>query len=821
MTKTLPNPAPLTLVVASLRPDAFDVHRVRGRESLSRTYAFDVRATSAEPIDELLGSSATLTLEVGGRPRVIHGVVTRVRAGDERRADTVGYVVRIEPRLALLRHERTSRIFQDETVADVVRRVLGSLHIPNEWRLTRELPLRPFVVQYRESSLAFVERLLSEAGIFYRFESRPGVDREVIVFGDAPSAYALSDSPAMQFADVAGSSTSGWDKVTAFRRTTRVAPTRARFRDRDPDRPGLALDSTARVGRAGAVELVEGGVDDARGVVAEEKAADAIAALAALLPHAERPTDDEHDGAFLFPEWRDVRARAAAQLGARRRRAEVCDGESRSSAMAPGGRFVLHGHTVARMDGDYVVVSVTHDAAVGRAAGLYENAFECVPASTAYLPAPPKRRVTQSTHTATVVGPPGEEIHVDVAGRIKIHFHWDRRGGSDTSCWIRPMQAWSGTGWGSQFIPRVGMEVVVAFDGGDLDRPIVLGCVTNGTHPPVFPIGDKTRSGVRTQTYKGSGHNELSFEDAPEREQIFLRAQRDLDEKVGRNHSLRVGADEALDVVGHREERIGRTASLVVSGERRETIDGDVTIQHRRSRIDAVEKDMDLRVSGVRTTRVGVRDELEVQGVAEHRFAKDATTRVLGNATLIVGESDASRSLNVHAEGVATLSASKQLVLEATEGLVLRCGKTTLRIGEDGIELSGGAIRAATEKGSLEVGAEGVKLLSGDGYARFDDKILLKTGSASVSMSREVKIDGDRVLLNAPDKAKEEPAPPPRPPTGIVLTDQAGEPLPSCRFVIALDGGGERSGVTDRDGKAQVEVPANGKIRFPDLTDVG
>lgn len=197
------------------------------------------------------------------------------------------------------------------------------------------------------------------------------------------------------------------------------------------------------------------------------------------------------------------------------------------------------------------------------------------------------------------------------------------------------------------------------------------------------------------------------------------------------------------------------------------------------------------------------------------------TTRVEGNATLIVGQHDARRSLNVHVEGGGTVSTTDALELLAQGGLTLRCGKTTLRITEDGIELSGGSIRVASEKGGVEVDANGVKLLSGDGYAHLDDKIVLRTKRASLSMGDEVKLDGSRILLNAPDKAKDPPALAPEPPTEIILVDKQGNPLPNQRFLIELAGdAGERCGVTDKDGKARIDLASGGKIRFPDLSEV-
>ena len=120
------------------------------------------------------------------------------------------------------------------------------------------------------------------------------------------------------------------------------------------------------------------------------------------------------------------------------------------------------------------------------------------------------------------------------------------------------MQPWAGAAWGHQFIPRVGMEVVVVFEGGDPDKPMVLGSLYNGTHPPPFALpGDKTRSGIRTQSSPGGGgFNELCFEDAAGREQVYLHAQRDLDEVVEQNHTLLVRNDELLRVLGNRMDRI-------------------------------------------------------------------------------------------------------------------------------------------------------------------------------------------------------------------------------------------------------------------------
>src|SRR5262249_39620130 len=150
-----------------------------------------------------------------------------------------------------------------------------------------------------------------------------------------------------------------------------------------------------------------------------------------------------------------------------------------------------------------------------------------IPANVRVRPRRARRRVRQVLETAVVVAPEGKEIHADELGRIRVRFHWDLASENDEqrSCWIRVAQPWAGTNWGAQFIPRAGMEVLVSFLGGDLDRPVVIGTLYNATHPLPFPIPDKlTQSGIRTQsTPDGGGFNELVFDDARGREVVMLR----------------------------------------------------------------------------------------------------------------------------------------------------------------------------------------------------------------------------------------------------------------------------------------------------------
>src|SRR5690606_15876447 len=252
----------------------------------------------------------------------------------------------------------------------------------------------------------------------------------------------------------------------------------------------------------------------------------------------------------------------------------------------------------------------------------------------------PARRIRQVSETASVVGPRGEAIHADEHGRIKVKFHWDLSARDDdaASCWLHVSQAWVGANWGSQFLPRVGTEVVVTFLGGDPDRPLVTGSVYNGTHPPPFPLpGEMTKSGVRTQsTPGGSGYNELSFEDRTGSELVHLRAERDLEvvaqndarEEIGRDRELDVKRDLKQIVGGGHTLRVVGGEAIMIEKDGDERIGGDAGL--------AVTGRQGVRVPADRTTRSEGRDRTDVEETSTPTFHDDQIVRVLGHQVTVV-----------------------------------------------------------------------------------------------------------------------------------------------------------------------------------------
>jgi type VI secretion system secreted protein VgrG len=323
----------------------------------------------------------------------------------------------------------------------------------------------------------------------------------------------------------------------------------------------------------------------------------------------------------------------------------------------------------------------------------YSNSFACISSQVPFRP--PRltpRPMVRGVQTAIVVGPSGEEIHVDEHGRVKVQFHWDRDGqrNEKSSCWVRVSQPWGGEMWGGMFIPRIGQEVIVDFIEGDPDRPLITGRVYNGVNPTPYPLPDeKTKSTFRTNTSPGgAGFNELRFEDKKGSEQVFIHAQRNMDVHV-KNDSMEtilhdrhqtIGAEGKGGKVGDQNEMIYRDKSLKVHRHSQEHIGGDLKllvggidgagnqdILVKANRKEMVDVDSHLTVGGKRNEKVGDTWSITV--------SKDLQVNVGTNHALEAGQ-------EIHLKAT-------QVVIEAATGLTLKVGGNFITLDMAGISVSG------------------------------------------------------------------------------------------------------------------------------------
>ena len=509
-------------------------------EALNLPYRLTLELVVDEPridLDDLLGDSCTCEIDRdGGDARTVHGLVFS--------ADDLGRVagrhhIRLEvgPALALLAQSVDTRAWQDTAAPDVVRDVLS----PELARDNRSLdidalaladyPRRDYCVQFRESDLAFASRLLEEEGITYHF-THDGPSERLVLTDDNRDFPALQPAPLELIETEPDTAPSeSLQRFTWGRRLRSTSVDQRNFDWQSPDSPRSAA-------RPGA---------DLRGRTREVY---------------------EHDD-IVYPGDGPRHARLKQErlaLGG-----HVASGASNVARLAPGLWFALQGHARSELDDKYLVTRVVHrghspDAAIFNnqpsTAPRYTNEFECVPLSEPHRPARlhTKPRVS-GLQTAIVTGPPGEEVHCDEHGRIKVLPHWDRNAPSDdtSSWWVRVTQAFAGPGWGSFFLPRIGMEVVIDFLDGDPDRPLVVGCVYNGTNSPPYPLpAEKTKTTIKSNSSPGGGgSNELRFEDQAGAEEVYLHAQRNFNCVVEASMSLSVGGSETDSIAGNRTTSVG------------------------------------------------------------------------------------------------------------------------------------------------------------------------------------------------------------------------------------------------------------------------
>ena len=222
-------------------------------------------------------------------------------------------------------------------------------------------------------------------------------------------------------------------------------------------------------------------------------------------------------------------------------------------------------------DGQYVLTSVDHRAELGleyrsgdaQQDRFYGNRFTCIPSGLPYAPTRlTPRPVIQGPQTAVVVkGPGGDEIFTDPYGRVKVQFHWDRSGepNPDSSCWIRVAHHNSGSNFGMIYIPRGDQEVIVSFEEGDPDRPIITGSVYNPNLMSTYVLPTKKMvTGFRTNTYPGGGgYNEISSDDTAGGEQIFMHGQKDMDQIINNDSREHVQSNRHM-IIGNPQAAFGR-----------------------------------------------------------------------------------------------------------------------------------------------------------------------------------------------------------------------------------------------------------------------
>lgn len=655
----------------------FEVVRFSGVEEMSSLYRYEITVSVKPPMPEpdpreIVGKRATLRIATTTDPpyRVVHGVIAEAEElGDSHGA--MLYRIVLMPPLVRAAHRRRSRIFLDKTLRQILTAVLtgdprlapGGEVEPDDgdavsytpaaetfcFRVTDTSRLdspaaRAYCVQYAETDLAFVMRLLEDEGWSFHYENGRGAS--LLVISDRDGGRARLDPFLPLAPNVRGR------EVNDVKLGARLRPSKVSLGEYNWKKPSLDMS----------VERGEG--------------ADLV--------------DQDYPGGYVETPALGAPL-AEARLSRYQAEADYAVAESRCRLLAAGTIFDLS-HPKSRYEGEHLVtrieiraeqggvvhISGGHDGR-GAAAGAppYTAKLECARRGRAGAPAesrwaPPQvtpRPRIHGTQTAVVTADPsapGAEINVggppggDI-GCVRLRFRWDRDSArlakEPSSCWVRVSQVFAGAGQGGIWHPRVGVEVIVDFEDGDPDRPLVTGRVYNGQNLPT--AGPPTYSSLKSfSSPGGGGFNEISFEDAAGGEQITVHAARDSVEQVGRDRSANVGRD--------RSEQVGNNSTSLVGVDRSETTGGSRSTMVNADNTEVVGSNASMQVGANHSVVVGGAQSTVVGGDQSAVVSGSQSASVFGSRQETV---DGGHALTVQGEQSVSSGGAQTITTASTQGL--------------------------------------------------------------------------------------------------------------------------------------------------------
>jgi len=579
---------------------SLSVRRIVVEEAISELFTVSVWAMSRRDdldVESLVGLDASLRVQSGvlhlqQDTRLWQGVCDHVEQVQAEPTGLSTYFLRIVPKLWLLTQRRGQRIYQHLSIPDIVDTLLAEWTIVPLWKVDRGLyPKLELKVQHGESDHAFLCRLLEEAGIAYTLPDL-GATKTTLTLSDKlqaepprPVSLPFVDNP---------NEAAEKELVTRVRLAHEVRPGASTIGDYDFRNPRLPL-----VGKA---PLVPVPGPEAR---LEHYRPDAGAFLAQSAGGGTPFADDKGVYRHDPKHGTDLSARVLAAMRADKRDVRF---ETNVLDLHPGRLFRIEHHPHPELGAGLLLLKeLTIEAEVGKEWSIRGRAV-FADSKVPYRPAQKTPRpLAHGLQSATVVGPPGAEIHTDEFGRVRVQFAWDREGKRDdnSSCWMRVSQGWAGAGFGMFMLPRVGQEVLVAYLDGDPDQPIVAGRAFNGQELVPYKLPDnKTVSTWKSSSSPHTGgYNEIKYDDQAGRELVYMQAQRDKHQLVKRDEVERTGGDKRSTVVGDED--------LVVKGTRKQLVLGGEHVHVVLNRNEQVSGSASLTVVVNRDEKVGVNHALE------------------------------------------------------------------------------------------------------------------------------------------------------------------------------------------------------------------
>ncbi|MER8367642.1 type VI secretion system tip protein TssI/VgrG [Mesorhizobium sp. M1378] len=757
----MPSEQRATVVQTPVGAELLTFTHLVGRDEISRCLAYTVGFVSPSPdIDPLKMLGGPVSVEGEADPqRWFSGIVSDFRL--TRIEDRLAYYEAVvRPWLWFLGNTTDCRIFQNMSVIEIVEEVFSKYSTAKfEKRLQGSYPPREYCVQYDETDLDFVQRLLEHEGILYFFEHGEG--KHTLVLADAMSK--LKPAPGYEkvpYHFEGQGSRRDVEYITEWIPGSSVRPGAYVHTDYDFKKPGA--DLMAKSAQPFNHKLAAGENYRQPGAHLEVGRGDSLAAI-------------------RREEIQAVHQRIAA-VGTVR-------------GLYSGCTFKLDGFPREDQNQEYLVVSAEYrlfDPGYRAHADVDSENFKVIlgVAPTALPYRPPRvttRPIMRGPQTATVVGPSGEEIFTDKYARVKVQFHWDRLGKKDqnSSCFVRVSQTWAGSGWGFIQIPRIGQEVIVDFIEGDPDLPIITGRVYNAAQMPPYGLpGNATQSGWKSDSSKGGGgYNELMFEDKAGSELVNFQAQKDhhllikhdrnklvqhdqsdridhdakhsvghnLDEDVGNNKTVKIGVDQTTNIGSNDTETVGKNRSLTVGIDETINIGSNSTETIGANHTQTVGLVQTITVGAARVDSVGAAEQRSVGGLQSNDIGATRSVSVGVSQSHKVGTSDswdigADQNVKIGGGQNAKIAKDQKAEIGATR---------SVKIGnDDGTEIGGNRALKIAKNSSVEVGEGGAINVGKKLIIEAGDSIMIKSGSASIELKKDgtISITGKDIFVKGSGK---------------------------------------------------------------------
>jgi len=733
-------------ITTPLGADVLLFHAMHIREELGRLGEWQVDLLSARGdinLDEILGKNVTVNLAMQEDGiRHFNGYVTRFAQGGMY-GRYHRYVAEVRPWLWFLTRTADCRIFQEMTVPDILKAVFAE-EPTNDFKLelTNSYRKWTYCVQYRETDFNFVSRLMEHEGIYYYVRHTDG--HNTLVLTDSTSKHApAAGYEKVKFIAPDKLARPELEHVSSWEFSREIQPGVYVHTDYDLERPSTKLKTEKTLPRTYQPSTYE--VFDYPGFYVQKPNGESYASVRI----------DEYGSQF-----------------------EAAHATTNARGLCVGGMFSLSDCPRDDQNREHLIMAATHDLEFGEYEGLpdaagasYRCSFVAMSSEQQFRPrrATPKPFV-QGPQTAVVVGPAGDEIYTDKYGRVKVQFHWDRYGKNDqnSSCWIRVSSPWAGKGWGGVSTPRIGQEVIVDFLEGDPDQPIITGRVYNAEQVPPFgfPAG-AVLSGVKSQTHKGAGFNEMSMDDTAGKERVFIHGQYNMDTVVLHDQTTtvkncrtdKIDVDDSETVGGNQKQHVVKNQNVNIDIDRTEVVGGNETITVKGNRTITVNKSETATVALQRTHTVGVNETISVGGAQEITVGGLQAVTIGAVQTNNIGASQstnvgASQSIDVGSDQSSSIGGNQSTTVAGNRSISVSGDQTVGIDGNAGMTVKGDETRGVTGKRTTTVDKDDGLKITKNWVVDAGESITIKTGDASITMKKDgsIAIKGKDISITGSGK---------------------------------------------------------------------